>query len=73
MEKSKSEIIIIIIIITILIIIITIIIIADLIKKVDIIRLDGANHIIPSYCHLTVISSGLIDRCGFLWSCNLQI
>ena len=66
----------IIIIITIIIIIIIIIItyydweVADLIKKADIVRLDGVNHIIPSYCHLQVSCRSLVDRCDSLGSCK---
>ena len=33
----------------------------------------NANHIIPSYCHLPVICTSLVDRYGYLGSCKLQM
>ena len=49
--------------------------VADLIKKVDIIRLAERNdiHIIPSYCHLPVSCRSLVDRCGSPRSWKPQI
>ena len=49
--------------------------VADLIKKADIIRLDGlnANHIIPSYCHLPFSCKSLVDQCGSFGSYKHRI